>query len=167
MTADSQGNAEYFPEKHLAQWFRDQGKEVPVYCFHRVGPKPVTAAYDVLVRELQTDTVVLVDGGTDSLLRGDENALGTPIEDMTSIAAVDALDAALVPRKMLVCLGFGIDAFHGVCHEAIRETGPNPDRTRARRRLGKTRAVVSSRTPSPWSRGCGTGRPRHHRPRGR
>ena len=121
VTADSEGSEYYFPEKHLSQWFRDQGKEVPVYCFHRVGPRPVTEAYRVLADALKIDTVILVDGGTDSLMRGDEADLGTPAEDMTSIAAADALDPARVPRKMLVCLGFGIDAFHGVCHAHVLE----------------------------------------------
>src|SRR5918997_2261476 len=53
VTADSEGRKYYFPEKHLSQWFRDRGKEVPVYAFHRGGPKPVTEAYRVLVEELQ------------------------------------------------------------------------------------------------------------------
>ena len=64
------------------------------------------------------DTVVLVDGGTDSLMRGDECGLGTPEEDIASIAAVDALE---VPRKVLACVGFGIDAYHGVCHARVLE----------------------------------------------
>src|SRR3954468_2639162 len=34
VTADSVGGEHYFPEKHLSQWFRDHGREVPVYCFH-------------------------------------------------------------------------------------------------------------------------------------
>lgn len=119
VTADSQGSPTFFPEKFLSQWFRDRGKEVPIYCFHRVGPKPIAAAYRVLVDHLKVDTIVLVDGGTDSLMRGDEEGLGTPVEDMSSIAAVDALKG--VPRRMLVCLGFGIDAFHDVCHSHVLE----------------------------------------------
>jgi hypothetical protein len=94
---------------------------VPVYCFHRVGPLPVTEAYRVLVDELRIDTVILVDGGTDSLMRGDEEGLGTPAEDVTSIAAVDSLEPRKVPRKMLVCLGFGVDAYHGVSHAHVLE----------------------------------------------
>ena len=121
VTADSEGSKYYFPEKHLCQWFRDRGDEVSVYCIHRTGPKPVVEAYRVLADELQSDTVVLVDGGTDSLMRGDEMGLGTPLEDMASIAAADALDDARVPRKLLVCLGFGVDTFHGVCHAHVLE----------------------------------------------
>lgn len=121
VTADSEGSQYYFPEKHLSQWFRDRGREVPVYAIHRTGPKPVADAWRALVEELRPDTVVLVDGGTDSLMRGDEVGLGTPVEDMCSIAAVDALDPALVPRKMLACLGFGVDTFHGVSHGLVLE----------------------------------------------
>lgn len=122
VTADAQGTAAYFPEFFLSGWFRQQGEEVPVYCFERTGFKPLAEAYRVLVAHLQVDTVILVDGGSDSLMRGDEAGLGTPEEDMTSIAAADALDT---PHKYLVCLGFGVDSFHGVCHahnfEAVAE----------------------------------------------
>lgn len=38
-------------------------------------------AYEALARELAIDTLVLVDGGTDSLLDGTESGLGTPSED--------------------------------------------------------------------------------------
>jgi hypothetical protein len=121
ITAGSDGSETYFSEKHLCQWFAEQGEQTSVYCFHRVGPKPVTEAYRALVAMYpmyQIDTVILVDGGTDSLMRGDEEGLGTPQEDMTSICAVSQLD---LPRKMLVCLGFGIDAFHGVSHAHVLE----------------------------------------------
>ena len=121
VTAESEGSKYYFPEKHLSQWFRDRGEEVPVYCFHRTGAAPVARGYAALAAELKPDTVILVDGGTDSLMRGDEEGLGTPQEDMASIAAVAGLDESAVPRKLLVCLGFGIDAFHGVCHAQVLE----------------------------------------------
>lgn len=59
-----------------------------------------------------------MDGGTDILMRGDEAGLGTPVEDMTSLAAALAVEA---PVKLVVCLGFGIDAFHGVSHAHFLE----------------------------------------------
>jgi hypothetical protein len=65
------------------------------------------------VQALGLDAIVLVDGGTDVLLRGDEVGLGTPSEDMASLAAVAAID---VPTRVVSCVGFGIDAYHGVCH---------------------------------------------------
>jgi hypothetical protein len=68
---------------------------------------------------IASDTLILVDGGTDSLMRGDENGLGTPHEDMVSLLAADA--TAGVARKYLVCVGFGIDTYHGICHAQFLE----------------------------------------------
>jgi hypothetical protein len=116
--ADSEGRADYFPEAYLCQWFRTHGEEIGVWCFPRLGGRPLAEAYDALVTELDVDAVVLVDGGTDILMRGDEERLGTPWEDIASLAAVDAV---AVPRKFVVCLGFGVDAFHGVCHAHVLE----------------------------------------------
>ncbi|MGX6602514.1 DUF1152 domain-containing protein [Micromonosporaceae bacterium Da 78-11] len=77
------------------------------------------AAYRELVAHLGVDAIVLVDGGTDILMRGDEAGLGTPEEDMTSLAAVAGLDE--VPVRLVTCLGFGIDAYHGVNHVQVLE----------------------------------------------
>jgi hypothetical protein len=122
VNADSAGPFGYFPEIHLSRWFRQRGEEVPIYCFDRTGYQPLLEGYQALVSHLQPDAIVLIDGGTDSLMRGDEAGLGTPEEDVASIAVVSEL---AVVRKYLVCLGFGVDAFHGVCHahalEAVAE----------------------------------------------
>ena len=58
----------------------------------KVGVRPLRAAYQWLVEELRVSAVVLVDGGTDILMRGDEVGLGTPAEDMSSLAAVSLCD---------------------------------------------------------------------------
>ena len=112
----------YFPEKYLAQWFRSRGEDVPVWCFARTGVQPLLEAYRTLVAHLGIDTLILVDGGTDSLMRGDEAGLGTPQEDIASLTAAHELE---VPTKLLACLGFGVDHYHGVCHahflEAVAE----------------------------------------------
>jgi hypothetical protein len=118
VTADSRGYTYYFPEEALCRWFRNQGEEVSIFSCHRTGVRPLADAYRKLAEELNLDTVILVDGGTDSLLRGDEAGLATPSEDMTSVAAVCQLN---LPRKFLVCLGFGIDWYHGVCHAQVLE----------------------------------------------
>jgi len=119
VSAETKGGY-YFPERYLCQWFASRGENVNVYCFvPPCGTQELKRSYELLVASLNIDTVVLVDGGTDSLLRGDEEDLGTPEEDMTSIAAVDQLK---VPTKILACLGFGIDAHHGVCHAHVLAT---------------------------------------------
>lgn len=116
--AETETSARYFPEVHLARWFQTRGEDVPVYCFDRTGARPIALAYRRVCEIVGPDAVVLVDGGTDSLMRGDEAGLGTPEEDAASIAAVHALE---VPLKHLMCIGFGIDAFHGVRHSQVLE----------------------------------------------
>lgn len=113
------GSNNYFPEVHLASWLTNRFGETPVYAIERTGARPVLTAYEWLVRELSVDTLILIDGGTDSLMRGDECGLGTPQEDVASLFAAQALVG--VQRKFLVCLGFGIDTFHGVCHAHFLE----------------------------------------------
>ena len=112
VTADTERNDWYFPEQYLCEWFRDhENRDVSIYCFERTGVKPLLASYQHLVKALSLDTVILVDGGTDSLMRGDEDGIGTPQEDIASIAAITDLE---VDRKLMVCLGFGVDHYHGV-----------------------------------------------------
>ena len=118
VTASTETSARYFPELQLARWLADRGFDTPVYAIDRVGAAPVAEAYRTIREIVQPDAIVLIDGGTDSLMRGDEAGLGTPEEDAASIAAVAELD---VPTKLLVCIGFGIDAFHGVCHAHVLE----------------------------------------------
>jgi hypothetical protein len=116
--ADSGGDDEYFPERYLSEWLWAAGEWVPVYCYKAAGPQVLLEVYQRLVEEFQLDTLVLVDGGTDILMRGDEPALGTPLEDMCSLAAADMLE---LPYKFVVCLGFGVDVFHEVCHHYVLE----------------------------------------------
>jgi hypothetical protein len=103
----------YFPERTLAQFLSRRGENVRIYAFERLGVVPIREGYAHLVQSLGLDAIVLVDGGTDILLRGDEAGLGTPAEDMASLAAVAAIS---VPTRVVACVGFGIDAYHGVCH---------------------------------------------------
>ncbi|MFD5825625.1 DUF1152 domain-containing protein [Lentzea sp. NPDC060358] len=110
---DTAGDDAYFPERELARFLGDT-----VHAFPKAGVRPLRAAYRTLVRRLGVDAIVLVDGGTDILLRGDEQHLGTPAEDMTSLAAVAGIDGV---EKLVVSLGFGIDAHHGVCHAHVLE----------------------------------------------
>jgi hypothetical protein len=110
----------YFPEHTLAQWLELRGLPSTVYALNRTGVQPLRTAYRALLSHLgDVDAIVLVDGGTDILMRGDENGLGTPEEDMASLAAVNGLPE--VPHRLVACLGFGIDAYHGVNHALVLE----------------------------------------------
>lgn len=117
--AETKDTGRVFPEKYLCEWFQSQGQDVSIWCFPHTGCVETTQAYKALVHHLNVDAVVLADGGTDSLLRGDENGLGTPVEDMISIAAVDSIPQI---RKFLLSVGFGIDFHHGVSHAQVLES---------------------------------------------
>ncbi|WP_215453539.1 DUF1152 domain-containing protein [Streptomyces sp. ATCC 21386] len=111
---------DYFPERTLAEWLDLHGMPSTVYALSRTGVAPLRAAYRALIGHLGgVDAVVLVDGGTDILMRGDEHGLGTPEEDMASLGAVAGLDE--VPERLVACLGFGVDAYHGVNHALVLE----------------------------------------------
>jgi hypothetical protein len=118
VTAATTGADRYFPERRLAEWLGEHEQPTTIYAFEKVGVVPLRAAYVRLVEELAIQAVVLVDGGTDILMRGDEAGLGTPEEDMASLAAVAKLDAV---ESFVVSLGFGVDAFHGVSHAHVLE----------------------------------------------
>ncbi|MEV8127691.1 DUF1152 domain-containing protein [Streptomyces sp. NPDC085944] len=119
VTPETAPHRSYFPERTLAQWLRGHGYPAVVHAFPQTGVQPLRAAYEALIALHGIDAVVLVDGGTDILLRGDEAGLGTPEEDLTSVAALAALDD--VPHRLVVSLGFGVDAYHGVNHVQVLE----------------------------------------------
>jgi Protein of unknown function (DUF1152) len=96
----------YFPERSLAGWLGRNGFPPLVYAFPRTGVQPLRAAYQRLITHLSAGAIVIVDGGTDMLLRGDESDLGTPGEDMATLAAVAGISG---PVKVAASVGFGID----------------------------------------------------------
>ncbi len=106
------GLDDYFPERTLATWLAENSLPSTVYAFGKVGVLPLRAAYAELVQHVRPDAIVLVDGGNDIMMRGDETGIGTPVEDATSLAAVAGLTTPAI--KVVTCLGFGIDSYHGV-----------------------------------------------------
>jgi hypothetical protein len=108
----------YFPEKWLAEWLHANGRTAPIYAFAKSGVRPLSAAYSWIVDHHQIDLIVLIDGGTDSIIFGDEPGLGTVVEDAVSIVAVDQ---AAGERAVLAAIGFGVDDYHGVSHHAFLE----------------------------------------------
>ncbi|MCP3465055.1 DUF1152 domain-containing protein [Bradyrhizobium sp. CCGUVB23] len=108
----------YFPENWLAEWLSRRDQLLRIYAFAKSGVRPLAAAYRAIMDHHDIDTVVLVDGGTDSILFGDEPGLGTVVEDAVSIVAADQ---AAGERVLLAAIGFGVDHYHGVSHHAFLE----------------------------------------------
>lgn len=95
-------------EKRLAQWL---GKDV--YCLPKTGVKLARSHIKQIVEENSIDAMVLVDGGVDSLMHGDEEGAGTWLDDTVTMIAADFDDD--IP-KVLACLGFGTELEENVCH---------------------------------------------------
>ncbi|RMF82071.1 MAG: DUF1152 domain-containing protein [Chloroflexi bacterium] len=106
---------QYYPEGYLAQWFwLEHADDVAVWMFEKTGVLPLQKNYEKLMAHLGgVDAIIMIDGGVDSLMRGDETGAGTMLEDSITLAAVDALD---VPVKLMVSVGFGTEVEESVCH---------------------------------------------------
>lgn len=97
----------YYPEGYLAQWFSEvQHDPQTIWLFARPGALPLKENYDTLIDHLGIDALILVDGGIDSLMHGDEEKPGTLLEDTLTLTAVEDVD---LPVKILACLGFGAE----------------------------------------------------------
>lgn len=98
----------YFPELYLAQWFeKKRNKLVKIWCFQKTGTRPLLKNYRLLVEHLSIDGILLIDGGVDSLIRGDEGQTGTLVEDATSLFVVNELTDIRV--RLIGCLGLGAE----------------------------------------------------------
>ncbi len=108
LTAEVPGFALDFPELHLARWFQEACNEaVTIWSFHKTGTCTLLKNYRALTEHLAIDGILLIDGGVDSLMRGDEAATGTLIEDAISLFVVNEL--AEVKTRLLGTVGLGAE----------------------------------------------------------
>jgi len=97
VSAKSTADPVYAPEIHLCSYLDERlPRRAPhsIYAYYArdFNVRTLSAFYASLVDRHTIDTVILVDGGTDSLMVGDEEGIGDPIEDITSVAAVASLN---------------------------------------------------------------------------
>jgi hypothetical protein len=108
VSADHEKTYVYFPEYHLVHWFKQERKQdVTIWCFHKTGAKPLADNYRLLIDKLNIDCIVLVDGGVDSLMRGDEAGLGTVLEDSISLIAIG--EQKHIQHKLVAAVAFGAE----------------------------------------------------------
>jgi hypothetical protein len=108
VTAEYQRLVVYFPELYLAQWFQTVRQQAcTIWAFHKTGVQSLRANYQQLIEHLKIDTILLIDGGIDSLARGTEAEPGTFVEDTVSMAALADLPTSLT--QILACIGFGAE----------------------------------------------------------
>lgn len=121
VTANSIPSNHYGPEVHLCGFLdaeRPRSAPHAVYAYYARAftvPK-LTALYRDIVARHSIDAVIVIDGGSDSLMVGDEEGLGDPIEDAVSVATIAALERPSL--KILVSIGLGADRFNHVSDAA-------------------------------------------------
>jgi hypothetical protein len=98
----------YFPEKYLSEWFREQqNSEIIIWCFQKTGVRPLFNNSHMLLDHLSIDGILLIDGGVDSLIQGDEKGVGTVVEDAISLYVVNEMDH--IPVRILATVAFGAE----------------------------------------------------------
>jgi hypothetical protein len=115
ITGNIKQASENLPEAYLSSWFRDvEQKDVTVWAFKRdQNVKEYSNSLNTLVKHLGIDTILLVDGGVDSIMIGDEDGSGTMLEDTLTLAAVKN---ANVKNRILACVGFGTEIEENLSH---------------------------------------------------
>lgn len=120
VTARSIPHKHYAPEIHVCSYLDLQYPETAPHSVYAYYARAFTVPqlsdfYQQLIDKHNIDAIVLFDGGSDSLMRGDEDGLGDPVEDMVSVATVAALEVKL---KLLISIGMGADRFNNVSDAA-------------------------------------------------
>lgn len=83
---------DYFPELQLSRWWeRTFAEKKPVWCYSRIGVRPLSEIFHHLQAALKLDAIVILDGGIDGLFKGNEFDLATPSMDAISIIAASTL----------------------------------------------------------------------------
>ena len=111
-----------YVEGYLSQFFKVAlGEDKIVWMFNRTHVQELKKAFERLVEHLKIEAIVLIDGGVDSIMQGDEDGSGTMLEDSLTLAATKDLQ---IP-KLLACIGFGTEIEEGVSHYRALENISN------------------------------------------
>jgi hypothetical protein len=121
VTAASTPASHYGPEVHICSFLDLRYPSLAphfVYAYYaRSFTVPLlTRLYQKFIDSHSIDGIVLVDGGSDSLMVGDEEGLGDPIEDAVSVTTVASLKG--LKARVLISIGLGTDRFNQVSDAA-------------------------------------------------
>lgn len=96
----------YFPEYKLSQSINELIYAIPT----SVDLDIYEDAVRCIVKHHQIDTIIVVDGGCDSLLFGQEEQLATPVEDMMTIYIINKLiKGNHIHQTYVTCLGTTVE----------------------------------------------------------
>lgn len=131
--------SEIAAKDHYPEGFLDQ----KCYLIPRAGVQLVRKSYKEIIAQNNIDVIILVDGGIDSLMTGDEINRGTVLEDFISLAAVGGKndyhpigvhsqtelnmamdineDLRKLPKLYLACVGFGTEQEEEIDQNVVLE----------------------------------------------
>lgn len=92
----------FFPEHHLAKELN-----IIVYAFVDNGMNAYHESIQSLTKTLNTQLIILCDGGCDSIMTGLEPNLATPVEDLMTMMVVNKLGI----QSYLLLLGASVDTY--------------------------------------------------------
>lgn len=121
VTAASIPSDYYAPEIHVCSYLDHAYPDEAPHFVYAYYARAFTIAslirlYTQLIDTHKVDAIILMDGGSDSLMVGDEEGLGDPVEDAVSVGAVAEL--ANLKAKILISIGLGVDRFNHVADAA-------------------------------------------------
>lgn len=84
--------------------------------------KMLKELYEKIINDNEIDAIITIDGGSDSLMKGNEFSLGSIVEDSVTISSISNIKLIRIKQKILGCIGIGCDRFHGVSDAATFRT---------------------------------------------
>lgn len=109
-------------EGYLSQFFKAAlNQETLVWMLNRTSVPLLKKAYERLIEYLNIDGIILIDGGVDSIMHGDEDGSGTMLEDTLTLAATKDIQLP----KVLACIGFGTEIEEKLNHYRALENISN------------------------------------------
>jgi len=117
VSAASKPDPNYGPEVHMVSFLDSKYPQSAPHKMDACNAREFTVPslhrfYSFVIKKHNVDAFIIFDGGSDSLMRGDEEGLGDPIEDCVSVTAVSLLEG--LKAKILISAGFGADRFNHV-----------------------------------------------------
>ena len=115
----SEPRSGYIPEKIFCDFVSKQfpNAHLTIYanCIWKFSVPENVEYLSHLISKHNIDTLIAIDGGSDSIMRGDEDSTGTIFEDTVSLVVCETLKRKCKLRHtILLAFGFGVDRFHGV-----------------------------------------------------
>lgn len=101
-TTTTKKNKDYFPELWLAKYINE-----PVYAVRLLNSEKITDALEKFIKEHDfsaSDELICIDAGHDAVLFGDEKQKGSPLEDVTTINALNSLSKLNLITIKLACV---------------------------------------------------------------